>query len=253
MNEGALIDVIFRDVPEDSVITIVYDVHSTGWMIGLSLLKKALEKGKLGIISNYNQTLSHLAKSLNLVGTDMWSELNSNNLVIFDIFGSRYGVRERYKNVFYLDNVDPETINPKIDSMYRDHILPMINNRKVVRLIYTLDGATLILGENVTLKLLNQTIAAKSKLLKGSILILPINSDVVSKRFTAWVVGISDYALVVRSEFRDDKIMEFLHLIRAPEEDFEPTTYLLTTVGERKAERLRVKKLTPELGSLRKQ
>jgi len=72
-------------------------------------------------------------------------------MAIIDVFGSRYSpLRIEIENVLYLDKVEPETIKPKIDRIYCGSLRDKLKSEKVVRMIYTLDGATLMLGEEQT-------------------------------------------------------------------------------------------------------
>ncbi|AIF69265.1 hypothetical protein PAP_04255 [Palaeococcus pacificus DY20341] len=243
--EIKVVESIFGDkIMRDSIITIVYDKFSSAWALSLALMAEYIEQNSFGIISNYNFPLQKMFRTFSFIGLDLEKELNKENIAIIDVFGSKYGRREDVKNVFYLDTVDPETINPKISLIYST-LKAKIEGKEVVRLVYTLDGVSLMLGEKETLKLLNQTIAQRSIDALGSTLILPINQDVVSERFVAWVTGISDYVLLGTSKLTSEGIVERLHLIKSPLEGFEPTTYELQVTKGRKVERLKAKKLSP--------
>lgn len=254
MKGKAVIQEVFKKgIIPNSIVAIIYDAYSSAWMISFALLKSELERGNFGIISNYNLPILNLFRAAEVAGLSLRSELENGNVAVIDLFGSKYGSRFEFKNVFYLNYVDPETLNPKIDMIYEREIKPVLGDRMAFRMIYTLDGAALMLGENMTLKLLNQTIAVKTKLMPNSVLVLPLNKDVVSQRFVAWTTSISEYVIVALSKITEEGIEERLHLIKSPLEEFAPSTYILWTTKGRKAERLRVKRLTPELRSLGKQ
>jgi len=235
---------VLGNIMEGSVVSIIYDRFSSAWVIGLAIVSWFIQKGDFGIISNYNLPVSKLADASRFVGFDLRKALREDNLAIIDIFGSRYGNREELKNVFYLDTVDPETINPKISMIY-SNLKPLMKGKPIIRLVYTLDGAALILGEDETLKILNQTLAHRSRELPSSIMILPVNKDVVSERFVSWIASISDYVLVGTSEVTNRGLVERFHLVKSPMEGFEPTTYDFKVSKERKVERLKFKKLSP--------
>ncbi|USS40707.1 hypothetical protein NF865_00245 [Thermococcus aggregans] len=152
-------------------------------MLSFAILKKELLQGSFGIIFNYNFPLQNLCRAAKELGLDIEKELSNDNLVVIDVFGSKYNVKCNKKNVFYLDSVSPELINPKIDLLYAKKIQPLTKGRRTIRLINTLDGIALMFGELETLKLLNQTIARGAKDMPDSVLILPINKDVVSQKF----------------------------------------------------------------------
>ncbi|WP_227738678.1 hypothetical protein [Thermococcus eurythermalis] len=182
------------------------------------------------------------------MGLDAGSAIESSKMAIIDVFGSRYSpLRMEMENVFYLDKVEAETINPKIDRIYCGPLRDKLKSEKAVRMIYTLDGASLMLGEEQTLKLLNQTIATKSINFPESILLMPLNADIVSRRFVAWVSNVSDYVLLAKSWIREDHVKELLYFIKAPYADFEPVVYSLKV--SRGREKIMLKKLSaPELG-----
>ncbi len=168
-------------------------------------------------MSNYSGPLSLFMRKAGTVGLDVERELENGNLAIIDLFGTRYGSKKPLPNVFYLDNVEPETLNPKIDRIYFTHLREFMEGRPVFRLIHTLDGVSLLLGEESTLRLLNQTLASKSQELPDSVLAQSINRDVVSERFVAWASGgVSDYVIVARSWLEENGLKETLYLISAP-------------------------------------
>lgn len=238
-----LIDNLFKErfLPNSS-ITIIYDAFSLAWAISFAILANKLKEGAFGVILNYNMPIKKLFRLAEFVGLNLKEEVKKGNVAIIDVFGSRYGSRFDMKNIFYLDIVDPETINPKIELIYSE-LRPYFTNREIIRLVYTLDGVSLMFGENATLKLLNQTIASREKDAPNSILILPLNRDIVSQRFVAWVTSISDYIIIGSSKIEEEGLSERLHFIKSPVEDFEPCTYRFWTTKGRSVERLKVKKL----------
>lgn len=244
----ALLDVFPLSEMKGSTVTVIYDAYSSAWQILFLLIRKAIERGYFTVISNYSVPLRSLLHRCNSVGLDARSALESSSLAIIDIFGSRYSpLRQETENVFYLDKVEPETINPKVDRIYCGPLRDKLKSEKAVRMIYTLDGASLMLGEEQTLKLLNQTIAHKSIRFPDSTLLLPLNADMVSKRFVAWVSNVSDYVLLAKSWIREDHVKELLYFIKAPYANFEPVVYSLKV--SRGEEKIMLKKLSsPEFG-----
>lgn len=232
-----------------STVAVIYDAYSSAWQILFLFLKRAIEDGYFAVISNYSVPLRSMLHRCASVGLDAEDALESSKMAIIDVFGSRYSpLRTERENIFYLDRVEPETINPKIDIIYCGPLRDKLKSKKAMRMIYTLDGASLMLGEEQTLKLLNQTIAHKSIRFPDSTLLLPLNADMVSRRFVAWVSNVSDYVLLAKSWIREDHVKELLYFIKAPYADFEPVVYSLK-VG-RGEEKIMLKKLSsPEPGS----
>ncbi|AIU70168.1 hypothetical protein TEU_07385 [Thermococcus eurythermalis] len=243
-----LLDVFPLSEMKGSTVTVIYDAYSSAWQILFLFIRKAIERGYFTVISNYSVPLRSLLHRCNSVGLDAGSAIESSKMAIIDVFGSRYSpLRMEMENVFYLDKVEAETINPKIDRIYCGPLRDKLKSEKAVRMIYTLDGASLMLGEEQTLKLLNQTIATKSINFPESILLMPLNADIVSRRFVAWVSNVSDYVLLAKSWIREDHVKELLYFIKAPYADFEPVVYSLKV--SRGREKIMLKKLSaPELG-----
>ncbi|AEK72572.1 hypothetical protein GQS_03355 [Thermococcus sp. 4557] len=243
--EMNVLEIFNEDRLSGAVVTVIYDAYSSAWRIPLLLLRRAIERGYFGIVSNYTGPLTNFTKRAGTVGLDVRTALERGDLAIIDLFGTRYNSRAAMPNVFYLDKVEPETINPKIGYIYETELGKVLSERTAFRLIYTLEGAALMLGEESTLKLLNQTLASRAAQLPNSTLVLPINRDVVSEKFVAWVAGVSDYVLLARSSFEPDGIKEYLYVISSPCEEFEPTAYLFRVTGGKGTEKLKVKKISP--------
>jgi archaellum biogenesis ATPase FlaH len=243
--ETSILDIFHEDKLSGSIVTLVYDTYSSAWKLPLLLLCRAIKNGYFGVVSNYNIPVQNLMKKSTSVGLDMENALKRGDVAIIDLFGTRYGSKLEMPNVFYLDKVEPETLNPKISHIYETALKEVLSKRPAFRLIYTLDGAALMLGEENTLKLLNRTIATRSIQLPDSVLVIPVNRDVVSEKFVAWTVSVGDYVLVARSEFRGGRHIEYLYLISAPHEDFEPTTYSFRVTKSKGIEKLKIEKISP--------
>ncbi|WP_367883781.1 hypothetical protein [Thermococcus peptonophilus] len=72
------------------------------------------------------------------MGLDLKTELDEGRMAVVDVFGSRYSpVHANIPGVFYLDKVEPETINPKIDIIYSQLREELGEDTKLFRLIYT--------------------------------------------------------------------------------------------------------------------
>ncbi|ASJ08893.1 hypothetical protein A3L11_06505 [Thermococcus siculi] len=243
--EVSLLDLFREDHLPGSIVTVVYDAYSSAWKIPFILLHTAIERGYFGIVSNYNIPLRNFMRKSASVGFDAVRALEEGDMAIIDLFGTRYGSMMNMPNVFYLDKVEPETLNPKITHLYETELGGILSERPAFRLIHTLDGAALMLGEENTLKLLNRTIATRSVQLPDSVLVLPVNRDVVSEKFVAWAVSVGDYVFVARSELGENGLSEYLYVISAPHEDFEPTTYSFRVTKSKGIEKLKMEKISP--------
>lgn len=245
MTEMAVLELFREEHFPGSTISIIYDAYSSAWQIPLVILKYAIDNGYFGVVSNYNMPPRAFIRKGRAVGIDVERALEEDRMAIIDLFGTRYNSKEELPNVFYLDKVEPETLNPKIERIYTGALKEKLSTMPTIRIIYTLDGASIMLGEDSTLKLLNQTLAYRGLQLPNSTLILALNSDVVSKRFVAWVAGISDYVIKANSSFGEEGLREYLYLISAPYEEFEPTAYTFKVTGEKGIGKLKVRKISP--------
>ncbi len=229
-------------------IAAIYDAYSSAWQILFLFLRKAVENDYFTVVSNYSVPLMSFMRRGRSVGLDLEKALREEKISIIDVFGSRYAkLGYNLPGVFYLERVEPETINPRVDKIYYEILEEKLRSEKSLRMIHTLDGAAVMLGEDNTLRLLNQTVATKSVRSQNSNLILPVNADMVSRRFVAWVSNLSDYVLLAKSWIHEDHIKEFLYLLKAPHADFEPAVYSMTVERGRKRVTLERVGLTPEL------
>jgi len=234
----------FKVVPSDgAVVSIIYDTYSSGWQLFFGTIAELLERGKFVILSNYNQPLKTLFKLASAVGIEIEKELKNDNMAIIDVFGSKYEAHFNIPNVYYLQGVvDVDTINPKILSIF-ERLQSKFKKRGLVRAIYALEGATFMFGEEETLKLINADLAHKSKYHPDTIFMFLMNSDILSKKFIAWVSGISDYVIVTKSKLEPDGILERLYVVRSPDEGFRPLAFKLHVADELTKERIKIEKL----------
>ncbi len=239
-----------KESVDGATIAAIYDAHSSAWQILFLFLRRALENGCFAVVTNYSIPLRSFVRRGKSVGLDIRKALEAGKMAIIDVFGSRYTkIPDTLPGVFYLDKVEPETINPKIDMIYCGPLREKLRSGKTLRIIHTLDGAAMMLGEESTLRLLNQTVAVKSVKFPDSVLVIPVNSDMVSRRFVAWVSNLSDYVLLAKSWIREDRIKELLYLIKAPYADFEPAIYSLTVEKGKSRVALERIESSPELRS----
>jgi len=234
---------VFKSAPPaGTTFTIIHDPYSAIWLMPFAIIKKELERGSFAIITNYTTPVQNIIMSGEQVGLDIKKELENDNLAIIDVFGSRYGVKCECKNLFYIDNVAADTINPKLELILEQHIKPLVKDRRIVRVVYTLDGAALMFGEKETLRLLNQTLALERKYRPNSIFVLPLTKKAVSESFTTWVARISDYVIVTSTRL-NGVIEEYLYVVKSLEEGFVPTSYLLHITRDKSPDRLRAMEL----------
>ncbi|AAL82014.1 hypothetical protein PF1890 [Pyrococcus furiosus DSM 3638] len=213
-----------------TIVTIMYDAFSLGWALGFEIFKKLLHKNSFGVIHNYTLPVIKLASRAMFVGLDIHEVAKKNKLLIVDVFGSKYNVPSYNGMSFQIPDLTPETLHPKITNIYYEKIFPVVGDRKIVKLVYILDGLTTMVGEDVAIKLLNTEVAWIANMYeKRKIVdIFLLNTDIVSKKFIAWTASLSDIVIVFQSlleERKEDKIKERMIIIKSPSKEFEPTTF----------------------------
>ncbi|AEO13937.1 hypothetical protein [Thermococcus sp. AM4] len=226
-----------------STLAIIYETYSNVWELPFVMAKEFVERDWAVVITNYIRPVEYLLRDLKLAGLNAEESLNEDRLFIIDVFGSRYGLRSDRKNVFYLDSVDPETLNPKIFRIYRERIIPRAQGKRLLRIVYSLHGVTQIAGEEPTVKMFGQVLAHYSKIPVESFMVVSLNRDTVSKSFTAWVVELSDYVLLSKVFIGRNRIEEHLYFLKAPIRDFRPEEYLLIKTGKTGRERFGIRKI----------
>ncbi len=245
MENGFLAEQLVKEFIPGSTLAVIYETYSSAWELPLVIVKELVESGWVVPITNYMRPLGHLIRDLNNVGLDAEKSLEHDQLFIIDVFGSRYGLKEDRKNVFYLDSVDPETLNPKIFRIIYEKILPKAkaHGKKVLRLIYPLHGVVQIAGEEATIKMLGHHLTQHATLPVESSMIISLNKDTVSKNFTSWVVELSDYVLLSKVFIERNMIEEHLYFLKAPLREFRPGEYLLIKTGRIGKERFGMRRI----------
>ncbi|ASJ16122.1 hypothetical protein A3L04_03025 [Thermococcus chitonophagus] len=211
-----------------TTITIMYDAFSLGWALGFEIFKNMLFRNSFGVIHNYSLPVIKLISRASFVGLNLQRLAREERRVkILDIFGSKYDIPPYDDYVITIPNPTEETLTPKIERVYEERIYPIAGEKRIVKLIYTLDGVVTLFDENVTIKLLNAEVAHLAKVYKRRdiISIFLLNMDVVSRKFVAWVSGLSDVVIVFNSRIGDGELVETMSILKSPNPDFEPSTY----------------------------
>jgi len=238
---------LFKGILPGTTVAFIYETYSTSWELPLLMAKERIENGSAAVITSYTKPANHLFRDLKLMGLDVQKAMEDDLLFIIDIFGSRYHLHETAKNLFYLDQVDPETLNPKIWRIYEEHILPKIGNKGILRLIYPLHGVVQFAGEEPTTKLMSQVIARYSSINKRSSMVVTLNRDTVSRSFTAWTVELSDYVFLSKIFLRKGSIEEHLYFLKAPISNFGPAEFILKKTGKSGRERFKIRRVHAEM------
>ena len=209
-----------------SIVSILYDTYSLGWVFGFELFRSVLSEGFLGVIHNYSLPYPRLISRASFVNLNIPVEASRDRLRILDIFGSRYNVPVRDPYILRINNPNEDTLAPKIEKIYHDEIYPLAQGG-IVKLVYTLDGTVVMFGEKSTIKLLNSEMSflARESIRRRVSEILLLNTSVVSDRLVAWISSVSDTMVVFRSKFEDDVLLERMIILKTPSPEFEQVTY----------------------------
>ncbi|MFA4718731.1 hypothetical protein P8X37_00760 [Pyrococcus kukulkanii] len=211
-----------------ATISIMYDAFSLGWALGFEIFKNMLFKDSFGVIHNYSLPVIKLISRASFVGLNLQRLAKRERRVkIIDVFGSKYEIPPYDDYILTIPNPTEETLNPKIEWLYEDKIYPVAGEKRIVKLIHTLDGVVTLFGENATIKLLSSEVAYLAKMYRkrNIISIILLNVDVVSRKFVAWVSGLSDVVIVFNSRIGDGELIETMSILKSPNPDFEPSTY----------------------------
>ncbi|ASJ03037.1 hypothetical protein A3L09_07085 [Thermococcus profundus] len=239
---------LFESILPGTTVAFIYETYSTSWELPLFMVREKIENGNAAVITSYTKPAGHLFRDLRLMGLDVHKAMEDDLLFIIDIFGSRYRLRETAKNLFYLENVEPETLNPKIWRIYTEHILPRIEDRDLIRLIYPLHGVVQFAGEEPTTKLMSQVVARYASINNRSSMVVTLNKDTVSRSFTAWTVELSDYVFLSKIFLGKGNIEEHLYFLKAPLPNFKPEEFILKKTGKPGRERFKIQRVREEEG-----
>ncbi|ALM75415.1 hypothetical protein [Thermococcus barophilus] len=223
-------------ITEGATMTILYDTYSFAQYFALHILARRLKAGDFGVISNYSHPIGRVIRGAKFAGLDIMEEGKKGNLIIIDYFSSKYELSSKFPFAHTLSGqLGEDTINPKTFQIYRDYIIPKLNGRTLIRVIYTLDGLAFFFGEDTTLKLLYYDLAKFVDMIPKSITLLLLNVDTVSKKFIARVVDVSDYVIEFKSRMEQKGIVEDVVLVKALVPEFSPEIFEFL-IGKKKEE-----------------
>ncbi len=211
-------------IVKGSNVLIIYDSFSIGWNLPFEILKHQISNGFFGVIINYNLPLPRLILRGTSVGLDIEKEGKTGNVVVIDVFGSKYGFRYPRDYVYLIEGFNPETYIPKLEHVYRD-IFRRAEGRDVVDLVFSLDGMAFELGEERSIKIIKLLLS--NRIINGqhAFSIHLLNRDRVSRRFLSWNIEFSDYVLEFMSKKEDHSIVEQMYVLKSPCYGFEPKVY----------------------------
>ncbi len=215
-------------IVRDSSLLVVYDSFSSGWALPFKVLRQQIARGVLGIIINYNLPLPKLILRARSAGLDIEEEGEAGNLVIIDVFGSKYEFYHPGKYVYRIEGFNPETYIPKLEQVYRE-IFKRTNKTEVADFVFSLDGMALELGEERSVKLIKQLLS--NRVINGQHLfsLYLLCRDRVSRGFLSWNIEFNDYVLEFSSKRKGHRILEQMYVLKSPLAMFEPRMHRYDT------------------------
>ena len=211
-----------------STLLVIYDSFSLGWTLPFEILKRQMPKGVLGVIINYNLPIPRLLMRARSLGLDIDREGKEGNIVIIDVFGSKYGVDYSNEYVYRIEGFNPETYIPKLEQVYRE-IFRRAGRRDVVELMFSLDGMAFEIGEGPSIKLLKRLLSNDTINGRHLFSLYLLNRDRVSLEFLSWSVEFSDYVLEFSSVRNEHEISEHIYVTKSLVFGFEPSVYTYNT------------------------
>ncbi|WP_461865206.1 RAD55 family ATPase [Thermococcus sp.] len=207
-----------------SSLLVIYDSFSLGWAMPFKILKYQLSKGYLGIIINYNLPLPKLILRGKSVGLDIEEEGKKGNLIIIDVFGSKYDFHYPGDYIYKIEVFNPETYIPKLEQIYRE-IFKKTNKTGIVEFVFSVDGMAFEIGEDRTVKLIKRLLSNKTINGRHLFSIYLLNKDRVSMEFLSWNIEFNDYVVEFLSERNNHEISEQMYVLKSPLFEFEPSVY----------------------------
>ncbi|WP_457751361.1 RAD55 family ATPase [Thermococcus sp.] len=213
---------------KDSSLLVIYDSFSQGWVLPFEILKHQISKGALGIIINYNLPLPRLILRANSAGLDIEKEGEKGNIIIIDVFGSRYGFQYPADYVYRIKGFNPETYIPKLEQIYKE-VFTKTEKTEVVDFIFSLDGMAFELGETRSIKLLKRLLS--NHIINGRHLfsLHLLAADRVSQEFLSWNIEFNDYVIEFLSKKHEYGFYEQMYVLKSPLATFEPKAYRYDT------------------------
>jgi len=211
-------------IVKNSSLLVIYDSFSLGWALPFEILKYQISNGSLGVIINYNLPIPRLILRAKSLGLDIDREGKEGNLVIIDVFGSKYDFYHPGDYVYRIEGFNPETYIPKLEQIYRE-IFRKTEKKEVVDFVFSLDGMAFELGEERSIKLIKRLLS--NRIINGHHLfsLYLLNRDRVSKGFLSWNIEFNDYVLEFSSRKEDYSILEQMYVFKSPLSKFEPQVY----------------------------
>ncbi len=186
-------------VLDDSIVLIIYDTNSFGWVLSIAMFKSFLDRGGFGVVTNYSLPIGLLEKYAAMMGFDVEERGNSGQLAIIDVFGASHDVALDIPYVYSPGRIDSNTFLPKMVEVYYN-ILEKAGGRKPVGLTVGMDGFAQIFDENTAMKILRRNVMMKeaarvSERRERPVNIMIVNRDRASKKYISWLFHYAEHVI----------------------------------------------------------
>ncbi|WP_460128330.1 hypothetical protein [Thermococcus prieurii] len=185
-------------IPNGNLL-IIHNTYSTGWTIAFEIMRNRVEMGDFGVVTNTVLPLSTLEIELVPSGVDLRTLGESGDLAVIDVFGSLHGIKYNEDFVYSGENLSADTFVPKYSMLFRTIEQEKMDDQRVVRVDFTLDGFAFFLGERNTLRIFQRFMALSEADGRESINLWILNRDRTSEKFLSWFSLYAHYVVEVVS------------------------------------------------------
>jgi len=212
-------------VLDDSIVLLIYETNSFGWVLSIEMFRSFLDRGCFGVITNYSLPVGLLEKYASMVGFDLEEKGNSGELAIIDVFGAVHGMDLGIPYVYSPGRIDSSTFLPKLVELYYG-ILRKAGDRKPIGLTVGMDGFAKIFDEETAMKILRRNVMMKEAARLREERVRPINimivnRDRVSKGYISWLFHYAEH--VIDFEPTERPGLERMIIRKSILPDFEPS------------------------------
>ncbi|AIF69296.1 hypothetical protein PAP_04425 [Palaeococcus pacificus DY20341] len=213
-------------IVNNGILLIDYGKLSIGWTLGLKIFKHIIKNGGFGVILNTTIPISKLKLRANYVWLDIEKEGNAGNLIVIDLFGSKYKLPNHEPYVYQVKSWDNEIGLQKLGKLMGKIYANMVpKDRVVVSLIATMEGMYYNFGERFTNALIQGTLkgselglAKKHK----TVQMLLLNRDAVDRKFETLLTILSDQVIMVDREPAKERLVEVITVPKSTIPGFIP-------------------------------
>ncbi|MFA4645863.1 hypothetical protein P8X24_01080 [Pyrococcus kukulkanii] len=210
-------DLLGGGVISGGTLLLTYDEDSLGWVLGVKIFKNIVSRGGFGIIINTLLPLPKLMMRAEYLGIDV--EKFGENLIIIDVFGSKYNIPSTKPYVYTVEDWSDDTGLQKLSRLLEELYKSVVpRDRTIVTLLTTVDGAFYHFGREIAEGLIRMLLIGSYRRLPSNarfFQLLLVDRDYVDERTLEMLKALSEQVIEVSAEF-DSVEGEVVETIRVP-------------------------------------